>query len=68
MAVADHVGLDDADRASGNARRGPAHAIGAADIERIDQCRIDAAGGEHGVDQQRTLADRTGDGGGEALF
>ena len=46
MAVADDIGLDHPHRPRGDARRGPAHAIGAARFDRLDQLGGDAARSE----------------------
>ena len=62
MALADHVGLDDPHRPGGDARRGPAHAVGAAAVERRHQIGRYPARGEQRVEQQRTRAERAGDG------
>lgn len=68
VAVADDIRLDDADRAHRDARGWPAHAVGAAGFHRFDEAGVYAACREDGIEQQRSVAVRAFDGGGEAFF
>ena len=55
MIGADNVGLDDAHWPGGDARRWPAHAVGATGLKCLNQCWCYAARGDDYVKQERAI-------------